>query len=121
MKILDIGSGLGGTSRHIAGSRDVKIHGIDYLPNLVEAATHANEKCKLDSKITFESGDITEINLGENLYDRALAIGLFIYVDDDVAFRNIANSLKCGGLFYYEDYYFVVPKEEFDDNETKLY
>ena len=64
-----------------------------------------------------QNGDIATYQLPENTYDVAVATVAFMYVQNVSGLHNVARSLKQGGLFYLEEYYFIKNREDWDEND----
>ena len=116
-KIFEVGGGLGGSARHLHATRGVSIYGIEYLPHFVEASNELNALLGYSDKITLRTGDIANCEVPENEFDVALASVCFMYVQSVQGLMNVAKALKPGGLFYLEDYYFVKPHDQWDEND----
>ena len=117
--VFEVGCGYGGTSRHVASKCDVNIFGIDYLSHCAEASQLANHKLGM-TQIHHTQGNITTIDLPENTYDCAISITVFMHILETEGYSNIFKTLKPGGLFYFEDYYFVRDRSTFTEEEAKL-
>jgi len=110
LNALELGCGLGCTSRYLAGTKNWNLLAIDYLSHYVECAKKLAELCNLSESIEFRQGDITNCELPVNAFDVCIIIGVYLYIPDPGnSFTRIFDSLKPGGLLYWEDYYF---KEE---------
>ena len=69
-------------------------------------------------KLAFRRGDIKTVELPKNEFDLGIAVSVFLMVEGDEGFRNIYNSLKPGGLFYFEDYYLTKNREEMEEADS---
>lgn len=58
------------------------------------------------------------MELPENKYDHAVTIGVFMYIPENDGFSNIFKTIKPGGLFYFEDYYFVRDRSTFTEEDN---
>ena len=59
MKVLDVGSGLGGPSRYLAGTFGRHVTGVDLAPDFVAIATMFTQKAGLADRVSFQAGDLT--------------------------------------------------------------
>jgi len=110
-RVFDIGCGVGGVSRYLAGTFGCNVHGLDYLDHYVDAAKEMTDLAKLGHKCEFYQGDITNYGIPDNHFDLALSIAVFLYIPGTDGFKTVFDSLKPGGLFYIEDYMLTKPKE----------
>jgi len=122
--IFDVGCGVGGDARFLAGRYGCKVHAMDYLQNYVDAAIEITELSKLQDKCEFYQGDINDYAVAPNSFDMAVCIGVFLYIPGTDGFKIIYDSLKPGSLFYFEDYTLIKPRDqlsEFDANIVRDY
>ena len=96
--VLDIGCGLGGTSRYIATTHDCVVRGIDLTPEYVSAG---NEICKwlgLRDLIRLQQGDALSTGFDNEEFDAAcmLHVGMNI-ADKEALFAEIGRVLRPGG------------------------
>jgi SAM-dependent methyltransferase len=71
LKILDIGSGLGGPSRYLAATFGCEVTGIDLSPSYVEAATVLAERAGLADKVRYECADALALPFESGRFDLA--------------------------------------------------
>ena len=116
-RVLEIGTGLGGSTRHMHATTGVSIHGIEFLQHFVECSQELNELLGYSDKITLQNADIANCEIPENTYDAAVAIVCFMYVQNTQGLMNVAKALKPGGLFYLEEYYFIKPRDQWNEND----
>ena len=105
MKLLDIGSGLGGTARFIVTEYPgVQVKGIDLTPEFVEVASKLTHLTGFDgvagSDINFAVGSALAIGGEDASYDRATMLHVGMNIEDkELLFREVARVLKSGGIF----------------------
>lgn len=97
--ILDAGSGFGQydytMARMFTGCR---ITAIDVKQEQIEDCNHFFRRIGLDDRVSFIFGDLTEFSQPDT-FDLALSVDVMEHIEDDVSvFRNIASSLKKGGI-----------------------
>ena len=95
--LLDLGSGLGGTSRLVAARTDATILGIDQEASFVAAADDLTKRCQLGDRISFQTGDITDLDTGGKRYDGAFLAHVQMNIaDKQKLFSSIHRALKPG-------------------------
>ncbi len=97
--VLDLGSGLGGVSRHVAHEFGANVHGIDLTPQFVSAARSLAERTGLSKQVTFSQGSILALPFAENSFDAALMMHVGMNIQDkDTVFAEAARVLRPGGV-----------------------
>jgi sarcosine/dimethylglycine N-methyltransferase len=105
MRVLDICSGLGGTSRYLAYRHGATVHGVDLTESRVLGAQRLTELVGLGDRVTFSVGDATQLDLGENRFDRAISQEAFLHITDrDSLFAGCFRVLKRGGGLGFTDW-----------------
>jgi SAM-dependent methyltransferase len=69
MRVLDIGSGIGGTSRCLAKEFGCRVTGIDLSDDYCRVASMLTEKVGLDGLINYHRGDATNLPFEDNEFD----------------------------------------------------
>ena len=104
MKVLDVGSGIGGSAFHMAQEYGVHVHGLDLSHNTLAIAQERLKELKLESLVTFEYGDILEANI-EAEYDVIYSRDAFLHIPDKAhLFQTLKRALKPNGLLFFTDY-----------------
>lgn len=104
MKVLDIGSGIGGSAFYMAQNFNVQVHGLDLSHNMLSIAHERLQELKLESLVSFEYGDILEVNT-EAAYDIAYSRDAFLHIENKaLLFEVIERALKPNGLLFFTDY-----------------
>jgi phosphoethanolamine N-methyltransferase len=104
MKVLDVGSGIGGSAFHMAQEYGVQVHGLDLSHNMLAIAKERLEGLNLGSLVTFEHGDILESGV-ESVYDVVYSRDAFLHIDNKaLLFQAIKRALKPNGLLFFTDY-----------------
>lgn len=104
-RILDVGCGCGFTDIEIAKQKNVKILGIDYVPEMIKAAKERLAHCntKLKKRIDFKIGNILDLNEYKGDWDKLIAIRVLInlgtWENQKKALEECASILKRGALF----------------------
>ena len=119
-KVFEVGNGAGGTARRLYFKYGLEVDAVEYFPHFVECSSEINRIFDIEDKVRAQVGDITTFPLPENTFDIAFGILVFMHIEDIAGYRNVVNSLKPGGLFYLEDYYFIKNREDWDDNDRAI-
>ena len=106
-RVLDMGSGIGGHSFHLAEKYGCNVLGIDLSRNMVAVAEdHLNRRPHLEKLIEFKLKDATKLsNLTENSFDVIYSRDTLLHIEDKVnLFSNFYKWLKPGGRIIFTDY-----------------
>jgi SAM-dependent methyltransferase len=99
-RVLDIGSGLGGTARTIASRYAARVTGVDLTPSFVETAMELSRLVGLGGRTDFIVGDATCLPVGEAAFDLALLMHVGMNVPDKLElFREAHRVLAPHGMF----------------------
>lgn len=100
LRVLDIGSGLGGPARTLAETFGCHVTGIDLTPEFCEAAMALSEWVGLSDRVAFQQGDATALPFGDGTFDAALTIHVAMNIAaKDRMYREARRVLKPGGRF----------------------
>lgn len=98
MRVLDAGSGLGGTSRYLAETFGTEVEAVDLTPEFVEAAEELNRLCGLDGLIRSRVGSVTALPFGPAEFDLVWSHYVAMNVEDKAAlFAEAFRVLRPGG------------------------
>lgn len=98
--VLDLGSGVGGPARTMAGTRRWNVVGVDLTPEFVAAATELSALVGLDDSTRFLVGDVTGLDLEPHGFGGATLFHVGMNLPDKAAvFREVARLLRPGGRF----------------------
>lgn len=99
-RVLDIGSGIGGTARHIADRYGARVTGIDLTPAFVDTAMALSAMCGLDGLTEFRVASAYELPIEDRSADLVTMVHVGMNLRDKVAlFREVARVLAPGGRF----------------------
>lgn len=99
-RVLDIGSGIGGTGRHVATRYGARVIGIDLTPAFVETANALSAMCGLDSHTEYRVASAYDLPVESHSVDLATMMHVGMNLEDKVAlFREVARVLAPGGRF----------------------
>ena len=104
MRILDIGSGIGGSAFYMAENFKTHVHGLDLSHNMLAIANERLQEMNLESLVSFEHGDILE-SKADSDYDTAYSRDAFLHIENKtLLFQVIKRALKPNGLLFFTDY-----------------
>jgi len=104
MEVLDVGSGIGGSAFHMAQEYGVHVHGLDLSHNMLAIAHERLQELNIDSRITFEFGDILE-HTTDSVYDVVYSRDAFLHIPQKAQlFQTLKRTLKPGGSMFFTDY-----------------
>lgn len=99
-RVLDIGCGIGGTARHIAGRTGARVTGIDMTPDFVETARTLSDRVGLGASVTFLEGSALDLPLAVDCFDLATLIHVGMNIAEKRRlFAEVARILAPGGRF----------------------
>ena len=94
-KILDVGCGSGVYVVDFARRGAGRVVGVDFSKNMLELAAQEAEQHKVADRCEFIQADFLELDL-EDTFDISIAMGVFDYVPDQVAFLRKMVALTTG-------------------------
>ncbi len=99
-RVLDIGCGIGGTSRYIADRYTSTVTGIDLTPEFVETATALSAIVGLEGKVRFLTGSALDMPVPNASFDLAVMLHVGMNIQDKQRlFAEVARVLAKGGTF----------------------
>jgi len=102
-RVIDLGSGLGGPARHIAGAADAHVTGIDLTDEYVAVATWLSELVGLGDTVTFRTGSVLELErllVDQDPFDAATMLHVGMNIADKAELcRQVAATLQPGAIF----------------------
>ncbi len=108
-QVLDIGSGIGGTSRYLAWKYGCQVTGVELQEQLHLVGMQLNEVTNMTDHIQLMQGDFTDIGslpIADHSFDAWVSLMVFLHIRDrSTVFQNCARVIKPEGRFYIEDYY----------------
>jgi SAM-dependent methyltransferase len=100
MRVLDVGSGIGGPARRIAATAGCRVVGIDLTPEFVRVASELARRVGLADRVTFQVGDATRLAFVDSSFDAVWTQHVQMNIADKRTFYGeIARVLKPGGRF----------------------
>ncbi len=105
LRVLDIGSGIGGTARHIATRYGARVTGIDLTPAFVETATALSAMCGLDHLTEYRVASAYDLPIEDGSIDLATLFHVGMNLEDKTRlFSEAVRVLAPGGRFAVFDY-----------------
>lgn len=103
-RVLDVGSGLGGTARYLASRFDAEVVGVDLVPDYVGLARTFSEWTDLDRRTSFREGSAVDLPVSDGAFDVAWLEHVQMNVSDKSTLaRELIRTLRPGGrLVLYE-------------------
>ena len=103
-RVLDVGSGLGGSAFYMSRAYGAVVTGVDILPQMVELATQRARERGVTG-VTFVHGDILELDMPAVAYDLVYSRDALLYVEDKpTLFRKLYRLLAPRGRLFVSDY-----------------
>jgi SAM-dependent methyltransferase len=104
MRVLDLGSGLGGPARYFAATSGCRVEGVDLSPAFVDAANFLTELCGLQGRATFRVGNALEIPFEKESFDAVFLHHVAMNIENRAAlYAEIHRVLKPKGQFALHD------------------
>ena len=102
--VLDLGSGLGGSSRFLAQRYGCRVTGIDLTPEYCDLARELSRLTGLSGLNEFRCGDVTDMPFEDATFDLAWTQHVQMNIADKAAFyREVLRVLKPRGRFVFHD------------------
>ncbi len=104
-KIIDIGCANGFSTLRFAKEKNIDIHGVDYIPEMIRGAHKNHEAVKegLLGKVSFGTGDICNLDVPSNTFDQAIVIRVIINLENwenqKWALNEVCRVVRPGGTF----------------------
>lgn len=99
-RVLDLGCGLGGPARYIAGATGARVAGVDLSAEFIETGRELTGMALMVDLVDLRQGDIMDLPFQEARFDVAYMIHVGMNIGDKEAlFAEVARVLKPGGQF----------------------
>lgn len=96
--VLDVGSGIGGTSRCLAKEFGCRVTGLDLTEAYCRAATLLTEKVGLSSLVDYRQGDATRLPFDDGVFDVVWTEHVAMNIPDKpLLYKELHRVLKPGG------------------------
>ncbi|WP_282168510.1 methyltransferase domain-containing protein [Ruegeria atlantica] len=99
-RVLDVGCGIGGTSRYIVDRYDSTVTGVDLTPEFVETATALSDLVGHSDKASFHVGSALDMPVPDAGFDLAVMLHVGMNIEDKAGlFVEVSRALATGGTF----------------------
>ncbi|RBW61805.1 class I SAM-dependent methyltransferase [Ruegeria sp. A3M17] len=99
-RVLDVGCGIGGTSRYIVDRYDSTVTGVDLTPEFVETATALSQIVGHSEKTSFLVGSALDLPVPDAGFDLAVMMHVGMNIDDKAGlFAEASRALARDGVF----------------------
>lgn len=103
-QVLDVGSGLGGTSRYLAAATGCRVTGLDLTEEYCRVAGMLSEKVGLDGRTAFRQGSALELPFSDARFDIVWTEHVQMNIADKEGFYGeMVRVLKPGGRLAFHD------------------
>jgi SAM-dependent methyltransferase len=102
--LLDVGSGLGGPSRYLAGVCGCRVSGVDLTAEFVETATELTRRVGLAGQVEFRQGSALALPFADKSFDLAWSQNVVMNIQDRPRlYAELHRVLKSGGRLAIQD------------------
>ena len=100
MAVLDVGSGVGGPARFLAGTYGCRVTGVDLSEPFVDAARYLTERTRQTGQVSFKTANALDLPFEEGRFDAVFLQHVAMNIADRAPlYREIRRMLKSGGRF----------------------
>ena len=103
MHILDVGCGVGGSTRRLSHETGCCVTGIDLSDEYIDVAEQLTQLLNMQERVRFHAASALELPFEENLFDGAWSIQMGMNIEDKLSWlKEVYRVLKPGGraVFY---------------------
>ncbi|MDH5469243.1 MAG: class I SAM-dependent methyltransferase [Gammaproteobacteria bacterium] len=98
--VLDVGCGIGGTSRFVASRFGCRVTGIDLTPEFIETGTALCQWVGLDNLVELHHGNALDMPFTEGSFDAAIMLHVGMNIADKAGlFSEVYRLLRPGAVF----------------------
>jgi SAM-dependent methyltransferase len=99
-RVLDLGCGIGGPARYLAGKFGCQVTGVDLSPVFIDTATYLTARCGLADRVTFQVGDALHLPFEDAAFDAVFLQHVAMNLSDRSAlYAEVRRILAPGGRF----------------------
>ncbi|MEJ2347530.1 MAG: class I SAM-dependent methyltransferase, partial [Gammaproteobacteria bacterium] len=98
MHILDVGCGVGGSTRRLCPEAGCHVTGIDLSDEYIDAAERLTQLLDMEERVTFHAASALEMPFDDDSFDGAWSIQMNMNVEDKLSWlQEVWRVLKPGG------------------------
>lgn len=98
MHILDVGCGIGGSTRRLAHETGCRVTGIDLSDEYIDVAKRLTQLLKMGERVAFDACSALELPYADNAFDGVWSLQMNMNVEDKLAWlKETRRVLKPGG------------------------
>lgn len=99
-RVLDVGCGIGGTTRYIAADIGCRVSGIDLTPEYIDVARDLADRTGLGGEVSYEVASALDMPFEPEIFDAAVTFHVAMNIHDRAAlYAEVARVLKPGAAF----------------------
>lgn len=103
-KVLDVGSGIGGPARYLAGNYSCQVTGIELSTANFNYAVKKTKESGLDHLVSFIQGNALNMSFPDNSFDVVWGVDAWAHIDDkEKLIKECFRVLKKGGIIAFVD------------------
>jgi sarcosine/dimethylglycine N-methyltransferase len=100
MAVLDIGSGVGGPARFLAGTYGCRVTGVDLSEPFVDAARYLTERTRQTGQVSFKTANALDLPFDDGRFDAVFLQHVAMNIAERARlYREIRRVLKSSGRF----------------------
>jgi len=98
MHILDVGCGVGGSTRRLSHETGCRVTGIDLSDQYIDAAERLTQLLAMQERVKFHAASALDLPFDDNTFDGAWSIQMSMNVEDKLSWlKELYRVLKPGG------------------------
>src|SRR5262245_479109 len=100
MQVLDLGCGIGGSSRYLAGALGCRVTGVDLTPEYIDVARELTRRCGLDHLIDYRVADALALPFPAAGFDHVYSHNVTMNIGNKRGLAvEVARVLRPGAMF----------------------